>query len=169
MEFFGECFASVVVRRTRSRSPARLTRSVRDRRSMSKAFIPCSTAASRSPRRAFTMPRSMWASATRLGALDVPSGRVCIWMVSRACSLARSSSSSQCVAGGGVEHPFGVVEHEVVVGVVGYLQLGQDRCASGEGLVGFAAVTDAGEPASFLQAELDHGAGLAGDFLADAG
>src|SRR5690606_11756811 len=73
------------------------------------------------------------------------------------------------VAGGGVEDPLGVVEDEVMIGVGGDGQLGQDVGASGEGLVGVAAVAHAGQATGFLQGELDVGAGGADDGLTGAG
>ncbi|MEU8318039.1 hypothetical protein AB0C33_06675 [Nonomuraea sp. NPDC048881] len=73
------------------------------------------------------------------------------------------------VAGGGVEDPLGVVEDEVVVGVLRHRQTPEHLGSAGEGAVGFATVADAGQASGFLEGELDHGAGLAGDCLAHAG
>ncbi|QFY05766.1 hypothetical protein GBF35_02955 [Nonomuraea phyllanthi] len=73
------------------------------------------------------------------------------------------------IAGRCVEDPLGVVEDEVVVWMIGHGQTAEDFGSAGQGSVGFAAVSNAGQAAGFLQGELDHGAAGAGHGLAHAG
>ena len=119
--------------------------------------MPCSTAASRSPRRACTTPKAGVGvgdahggvgGAVRAGVrLDgfegVFFGAVVVF--------------EPGVGGGAVEDPLDVVEHEVVIRVGGEREFGEDAGSAGEGLVGVATVADAGQAAGLLQGRLDHG------------